>query len=237
MRNYTAGSFNDRSAKALEEACGPQNITLTGVPKDSRFSQVLVAADYKMKRLAMGLEPAPEFLPSILEMAGQKRTRLKKMSPRFWMETSYGPVSVSDDKTVWKLNGQGVCTKTQEDYAKQNGSDAGKSSKLATAWADSMTEKYDQLSKAEPVFRELRNLMDMSVVAAIIARERLLKQVGLNIPAIKGLDTVSIPTWNVPQKVPSQCSFARLSDGLIVTTSGGVTVDSWAVAALSLIHI
>ena len=130
-----------------------------------------------------------------------------------------------------KLNGQGVCTKTQETFAKQNGMQSGKASRLAETWAEAMTKNYEQLSKAEPVFRELRNMMDMSVVAAIIAREKLLQQVGLDLPAINGLDTVSTPAWNVPQTVPTQCSYARISDGLIVTTSGGVTVDSWAVAA------
>lgn len=234
MRNYTVGSFNNNSAKALEDACGPQNITLTGVPKDSRFSQVLVSADYKMKRLAMGLDPAPEFLPNILAMAKRNNSRFNNMSPRFWMETSYDSVSVSDDKTVWKLNGQGVCTKTQEEFANQQQGDKAKKvkpNKLAKKWADTMTEKYDSLAKAEPIFRELRNLMDMSVVAAIVSRERLLQKASLNLPAIKGLDTVSTPNWNVPQTVPTQCSFARMTRSLIVTTSGGVTVDSWAVAA------
>jgi len=52
-------SFNPSMQKKVEQAMGKQDIRLTGVPTDSRFSQVLVAADYKMKRLGMGLEPAP----------------------------------------------------------------------------------------------------------------------------------------------------------------------------------
>jgi len=187
-----------------------------------------------MKRLAMGLDRSPEFLPNVLALAKQNNSRFKNMSPRFWMEASYEPVSVSDDKTVWKLNGQGVCTKTQEDFSNQQQGDKAKKvkpSKLAKQWADTMTEKYDSLSKAEPIFRELRNLMDMSVVAAIVSRENLLQKASLDLPAIKRLDTVSTPNWNVPQTVPTQCSFARLTRSLIVTTSGGVKVDSWAVAA------
>ncbi len=234
MKGMRPSSFTPDAAKALEEACGPQDITLTGVPKDSRFSQVLVAADYKMKRLAMGLEPAPEFLPSILAMAQQKDRPFRKMSPRFWMETSYEPVAVSDDKSVWKLNGQGVCTKTMEEYLNANGRKVEKANKVATKWANDMTENFDKLSEVQPVFRELRNLMDISVVAAIIAREQLLDKVNLQIPTIQGLDTIAVQKFNVPQKVPTQCSYARLTRALMVTTSGGVKINSWSVAANSV---
>ncbi len=39
----------------MREAFGPQLIKLTGVPSDSHFAQTLVAADYQMKRIGMGL--------------------------------------------------------------------------------------------------------------------------------------------------------------------------------------
>ena len=231
MQNYSVRSFNKNSARELEEACGPQKITLTGVPTDSRFSRVLVAADYKMKRLAMGLEESPEFLPSLLAMAQAKNARFNKMTPRFWMEADYEPVAVSEDKTVWKLNGQGVCAKTEEEFMAADGSrKATKPNKFAKKWADEMTENYEKLSATEPVFRELRNMMDLSVVAAIIEGEGLMKSAGLSAPAIKGNDTIAIPKWNVPKTVPTQCSFARMSRSLMVTTSGGVTINSWAVA-------
>ncbi|MEC9147293.1 MAG: DUF1598 domain-containing protein, partial [Planctomycetota bacterium] len=41
------------------QAMGPQEIKLTGVPTNSRYARILVAADYQMKRLAMDLKEAP----------------------------------------------------------------------------------------------------------------------------------------------------------------------------------
>ena len=232
MQQLTFRNFNEAAAAALEQAGGPQQITLTGVPKDSRFSQVLVAADYRMKRLAMGLEESPEFLPNILAMAKAKDSATRKMTPRFWMECHYEPVAVSEDKSIWKLSGNGVRAKTEEEITGKDGTrKSEKPDKLAKKWADTMTKHYEELSKAQPVFRELRNMMDLSVVAAIIAKEKLLQRVDLDLPTIKGWDTISTPTWNVPQTIPTQCSFTRLSRSLMVTTSGGVTVDSWSVAA------
>ena len=231
MKKMTPSSFNAQAAKTLEEACGPQNITLNGVPKDSRFSQILVAADYKMKRLAMGLEATPEFLPSMLAMAQAKDKVLRKMSPRFWMEANYEPLAVNQEKSVWKLSGQGICTKTMEEYLTDNGKKVEKPNKFAKAWAAKMTDTFTDLSKAQPVFRELRNIMDLSVVAAIIARERLFEKVSLDAPAINGHEMVSLPKWNVPKTVPSECSYARVTRGMLVTTSGGVTVNSWSVVS------
>lgn len=225
-------TFNPQLASQAEQVMGPQNITLTGIPKDSRYAQILVSADYKMKRLSMGLDPTPDYLPSLLETAQQRDVRFRKMAPRFWMECNYEPVAVSDDGHVWQLRGQGVKTLTDEQFFDKEGNRQAKGAdnKLARHWAERMTEQFEQLSRDEPVFRELRNLMDLSVVAAIIARNEMAEQVKLDLPAIQGQQLVSTPSWNVPQKVPTQCSFVKLSRSWMVTASGGVEVDSWGVA-------
>ena len=57
------------TAANIEQTLGPQQITFSGVPATSHFARVLVAADYRMKRLAMGFEPSPvRGLPSFLQM-------------------------------------------------------------------------------------------------------------------------------------------------------------------------
>ncbi len=58
------------TASNIEQVLGPQQISFSGVPTTSHFARVLVAADYRMKRLAMGFEPAPvRGLPSFLQMS------------------------------------------------------------------------------------------------------------------------------------------------------------------------
>lgn len=225
-------SFHPDHASKVEEAYGPQTIRLTGVPKNSRFAQILVSADYKMKRLSMGLEKTPDFLPSLLHMAKVKNKGFGQSAPRFWMECNYQPCSVSDDKDVWKLNGTGVKTLTQEMHFDSDGrrSAKGKTNRMAKRWADMMTEKFAQLSKVEPIFRELRNLMDMSVVAAIITKENMMKKSKVDAPSFTSAD-VATPEWNVPAKVPSQCSFVKIAGSTIFTASGGVSVDSFEVAS------
>ena len=214
---------------------GQHKISLTGVPEDSRFSQVLVAADYKMKRLSMGLEKAPiDGLPSFIEMAAAKNAKSMKAAPRFWMECNYEPVAKTTDGSVWQIRGQGVKTLTQESHFDKDGNrkTTEKQNIFAAQWAELMTQKFDELSAAEPAFRELRNVMDLSVIAAIIKGEQLSEKVGLELPAILGLtDVVTTPSWTVPKSVPTQCSFVKLSRSWLVSASGGVQLDSWAVAS------
>lgn len=225
-------TFNSALARQAEEVMGPQEISLTGIPKDSRYARTLVSADFKMKRLSMGLERTPAYMPSLLEMAQAKNSRFKKMAPRFWMECDYQPVAVSKDGKVWQLRGQGVKTLTDEQYFDKDGNKKAKrtANKLAQKWATSMTDNFEQLSKDEPVFRELRNLMDMSVIAAIIRQDNLVGKLNMNLPGILGHEMVSTPSWNIPQQVPTQCSFVKLSNSWMATVSGGVDVDSFAVA-------
>lgn len=226
--------FNPAMQANVEQAMGDQMITLTGVPTDSRFSQVLVAADYKMKRLSMGLEQAPiSNFPSFMEIAQRANAKKVVAAPRFWMECHYEPVAKSADGNIWQIRGQGVKTLTEESRFDRNGkkSQTGKQNRFAKQWADSMTERFDELAKAEPAFRELRNLMDLSVVAAILEREQLTQKMELDIPAIRGLTNAAItPSRSVPKTVPAQCSFVKIAQSWLVSASGGVQLDPWGVA-------
>ena len=59
MENPTQTSNPRQAARQMEQLLGPQRITVTGVPETSHLARVLVAADFRMKRLAMDFEPAP----------------------------------------------------------------------------------------------------------------------------------------------------------------------------------
>lgn len=229
---YEKFQFSPQLVKQVEQAMGEHTITLTGVPKDSRYSQVLVAADHRMKRLAMGLEQSnAQNLPSILEMAKQKNARRMRGAPRMWMECNYESVATDEAESIYELRGQGVKTLTENAMFDEDGKSKvqKKQNKFAEAWADNLTERFEEVSQAEPVFRDLRNLMDLSVIAAIISKNDMLNKMGLKIDAITG-DAVQMPSRPVPSSVPTACSFVNIKGNYVVTASGGVQVDSWAVA-------
>ena len=227
MAQNRVSYINAELKSEIEKACGDQQVTLTGIPRDSHFSRVLLTADYKMKRLAMGLDAQPiRQLPSMMSVIARKKIRAREI-PRMWIECDYEPVAKSSDNNIWKVSGKGIRVQTETELVNSKGEriGTGKKLKVAEDWADSMTKHYDALSEKEPVFRDLRNVMDMSVIAAIISNEDLIRKVGLSLPLIGG--DLATPRYTVPEKIPSQVSVA---DSYAVQVSGGVLLDSWGAA-------
>jgi hypothetical protein len=222
-----SGGFQPEMKGMLEQAMGPQDITLTGLPADSRMAQVLVAADYRMKRIAMGFEPAAvEGIPSVLELA-QQRGKGFQQDPRFWLQCQYDSITRSEDGKVWRIEGPGARALTEN---AATGSGQSKEHPVAVKWAENMTARFADLADADPVFAELQNVMDLAVVAAILRKHDLLITAGVSVPAISGENRqIVLPSRTVPQTVSSQSSFARIGNSWMVTTSGGVQVDSWGV--------
>lgn len=230
MNRSGVRSVNRALATEIEQAYGDQNVTLTGVPRDSHFSRVLLTADYKMKRLAMGIDQSPvRQLPSMLSIIARKRINLKHAAPRMWMECDYQPVAKTSDNNVWQISGKGVRVQTENTMADANGQKTVKKLKVAEDWAKNMTKHYDALSASVPVFRDLRNLMDMSVIAAIIRNEHLISKVGLEMPMIGG--DLTTPSYSVPEKVPSKVTVADST----VQVSGGVLMNSWGAAQNTIV--
>ncbi|MBX3416319.1 MAG: DUF1598 domain-containing protein [Pirellulaceae bacterium] len=232
LQRQITGPVNNAVAANIEATMGPQPVTVTGVPLESRYASVLFRADYRLKQLSMGMTQAPiNKFPSMMEMLANRGGVAATTFPRFWLECNYDAIGRSDDGMSFKLSGQGVKAATEETYYTRDGkvSDqkSAKKNKTAEAWAEMMTERFEELSAADHSFRELRNIMDMSVVAALIAREGLLQKAGVEIPEITQLDSaVTTPVWHNPEYVPSKCVFV----GNLMSVSGGIQVDSWAVA-------
>lgn len=216
---------------ALREAFGPQLVTLTGLPTDSHMAQVLVAADYQMKRHGMGLHPEPiAGLPSYLQLVSRKAP--KQLQSRFWMACDYDPLQHSADRLAWRISGPGIKTLTEQEAIADNGgrTQTGKVDPSAKKWVDGFTSQLDQLSRRETVFGELRNVMDLCVVAALIAGHDLERTSGCSLEVLRGSgDSLPLAQLGSPQVLPPQCSFVKTSNQWVVSASGGVMVDSWSV--------
>ena len=217
--------------RAMKTAFGPQQITVTGVPSTSHYARVLVAADYRMKRLAMKLEPSPvKGLPSYLDLAKRQGA---SSNPRWWLACDYEPIARSEDGLAFEIRGSGVKAFTEDEFVDDGkAKGTGKTSPAAQQWADTFSEKYEELSTAEVIFGELRNIMDVSVVAALIEHHRLADKAGLSVPLFyEQQSDLAVQSWNAPKTVAPQCSFLKTRKGWMVTASGGVQVESWQVAS------
>jgi hypothetical protein len=225
--------LNEALLSRCEEALGPQQITITGVPVTSHFAHVLVAADFLMKRLGMDFEPAPiDGLPSYLDLlTARAAPRPKSAMPRWWMAPHYEPLLKDAAGLAWQLRGAGVQTLTEDGYLSAGGSvvNAGREDPLAKKWADSMTTHYPALAKALPVFAQLRNCMDLAVVAALVVKEDLPRKAGCDLSLLLDERRIAVAEYPVAKTVESRGSLVRKGRDWIISLSGGVQVDSWSV--------
>jgi hypothetical protein len=225
-------TFNASIPAGIERAMGYQEITVSGVPDTSHFARVLVAADYKMKRIGMKLEAAPvKGLVSFIDLAP---ARLDNMMPRWWMACNYEPIGKSDDGLAWELRGTGVKVMTEDefvDYSNGKATGTGKTSPAAQKWCEQFTSKYDELAAKEAVFGDLRNIMDMCVVAALVKKEGLQAKAQCELPELTSAKgKVVLESLPAPKKVATQSSALKRGTNWIITASGGVAIDSWQAA-------
>jgi len=226
---HTAGEDPRPVMHAIEESLGPQTITVAGVPESSHFAAVLVAADYRMKRLAMGFDESPiAGLPSFLQMLKGSSKIAKTMLPRWWLAPRYDSLLASPDGLAWQLRGASVEAMTEEEALSAGGErhKAAHTNSLAKKWADNMTARYDALSAKEAVFGQLRNCIDLAVVAALIAKEQLPEKCGWSMPLLLSddLDVESLPA---ARQVDSRASVLRRGNGWVISASGGVQMHPW----------
>jgi hypothetical protein len=212
---------------SIEQLLGPQTITLRGVPPTSHFARVLVSADYRMKRLGMNFEPAPVAgLPSYIQMIKAGPRGMQNMTPRWWLVPRYDPVLADADGLAWELRGGSVKALTEETFFGAGGaqSQPGRTNPVAQRWADNMTAKYDELSLKDPIFGELRNCMDLAIVAALVVKERLAEKAGQKLPLLLDSRQLPVDEFDAPKKTDTRASFVKKGSNWIISASGGVEI-------------
>ena len=228
VQRLKSSSDPRQAAAALENALGPQVISVEGIPANSHFAGVLVAADYRMKQIGMGLTPSPvRSLPSFIDMMRSTR-RAANMMPRWWLEPDYGTILGDEDGLAWEITEAGVKTMTENDLFTSDGGrqQTGKSDPVSRKWAETMTSCYADLSVAEPVFGQLQGCMDLAVAATLIARKGLLGKAQCDLPMlVKEHGTAEMAA---PRFVASKASAVRKNQGWVIAC-GGVQLNPWAI--------
>jgi hypothetical protein len=222
----TAGNRGS-TAMGIEKALGRQTVTFTGVPATSHFASVLVAADYRMKRMAMKFEKAPvNGMPSFLDMFKSTELGMSNIMQRWWLEPKYEAVLRSPDGLAWEFSGGSVKCMTEEDFNAVNGQreHSGHANEVAQHWADNMTSHYSELAVAAPVFGELQNCMQLALVGALIAHERMIDKAGCNLPALTQAETFKTAELPAPTQVDSKVSTVKQGTNWVFSASGGVMI-------------
>jgi len=168
-------------------------------------------------------------LPSYLAMVKPSK---RMLTPRFWLEPKYEALLCDAQGLAFELSGATVKALTEEDYFSTLGTvqHSGKASPAAQHWADMMTDKYSELAVADPIFGQLQNCMELAVVGALIVKGNLPQKAGYDMPTLMNSPELKADVFNAPKQVPSVASVLNRGKGHVISVSGGVAINSWAIA-------
>jgi hypothetical protein len=249
-----AQEVNDRWAKKggikstlqredfLEEiraGLGKQDIVVYGINPQTRAARVLVEADYRMKLVGMGLEEGTLGVKSYLKALDPKRDDLNNLSVlRWWFTLNYDALRATEARDGFELRGPGVKVLSENEMLSAEGDriHTGKSSTANSEFAASFTKQFEILAAKYPIYAELRNVFDLSLVAAVVRSHELPEKVNWHLTHF-GPDGTYEPEMDfAPTKVDSVINH-RIIDGkhLVAGVSGGVTVDARPLATVAAV--
>ncbi len=215
-----------QTAARIENALGPQQVTIGGIPATTHFARIMLAADFRMKRLAMHFDEAPVAgLPSFMQLAKASGRGLNNMLPRWWLAPQAEPLLADPNGLAWELREIGVQCMTETDFLDEAGErqqGAGQANQAANRWAQLFTEKYPELALKDTVFGQLRNLVELSVAAAILDRHQLFQQANLKVPYLLGEQ--ALDKYDAPTQIHSQASLLKKGRRWLISASGGVEI-------------
>lgn len=225
-------------ALGMQRAMGMQAVRVFGVSADSPFALGLVAADVKLKRIAMGHESTGVAeVPSYLALAGRSRVAPRGLlQNRFWFVAHYDAIRTSKDGRAFELVGGGLWLLAGPPGEARDAKALAAPGSSAGRFTGAFNEHVDELISKHTEFAGLQNRIALAVVAELAVRPHLDNAVAEQpkqgereawIPE-RLIDPrrTSVASITVPKFVPSLAGVQRARGGrALVHVSGGVSVD------------
>ena len=209
----------------LAKILGPQTIRVWGVPPDSHFAQAMVEADIQMKYIALGRQanrvPGLRSHLSLLKPQGNSMQR-------WWATPLYEAIYTTEDRLAFQLAGQRVQILAQEELHGPGGQriDAAVTRVTTKQFAKIFTAKFSQLADRSPIFAELQNLIDLSILAALFRKEDLPRRVGWDMKFFLSPERANLARGAVPKQIRSIYNTRNVRGRLILgLVSGGVVLS------------
>jgi len=213
---------------SLHRCMGWQTVRIDGVSPKTNFARVLVEADYRMKLIGIGLETPPVRMVNFVDRANSSSISRNAMF-RFFFVPDYQCLRVSDNNQAMELVGDGVKLMSEDEMVAAGGSrqaSTHKANAASQAFVLSFTKKYPELAARSPVYAELRNVIDLAVVAAFIQQQDYYGKAGWTMPLLGSEKDFAVEVLNAPKAV--ECVVAAIWKGnrLMTPIAGGVQINA-----------
>jgi hypothetical protein len=212
-------------ATAYANAIGKHVVSVKGVSPKTHFAQVLVEADYRMKLIGIGLEVPAVTIKSWAERANPRAAGAMQ---RWYFTPNYEGVIVSEDENAMQLVGDGVKLIGEQEKVTADGGrvSAGQKNLASEGFTKEFTKKYPQLAEKTPVFAELKNLVDMSIVAAFIQEMDYYGKADWNLGIFGDEQKLSVETYAAPKMVDAAVNVFWKGSALMSPIGGGVNIQA-----------
>jgi hypothetical protein len=208
VRKYARSTRQERM-DALAKALGPQEVRVFGTAPDTRLALICVAADYKLKRFGLGLDKSPT-VP-----IGHAVDNTRSAANKFWFEASYEPLLVSKDGNAYQVRGNRLAV-----GAGMFDFDPRGATEKAKAWAQKFSKEMPAMAVAVPMFADLQNIADLSLLSNLIRADRLDERAGWDNGWVH--DERAFPVTKVPSPKTADTLVAAQSGSL---AAGGVVLS------------
>lgn len=209
----------------LRDRLGLQVVSVGGVPATTHFAQVLVEADYRMKLIGIGLEKPPVRLKSYVARANPAAVARNAMQ-RWYFMPDYECLRVSEDGLAMEVVGEGVKLVGEDEFVGRDGTrkSVGRSNRASNAFTATFTKMFPKLAEQSPVYAQLRNCIDLAVVAAFIQDRDLYGEVDWNMSLLGSEADFPVETYNAPQQVATAVNSMWKGNTLMTPIGGGVEI-------------
>jgi len=217
-------------ANKIAKILGPQDITVSGVPADSRVARVLVEADYRMKLIGLGKLKSNTTVPSYFDLLAKDSSLAGGSldALRWWMTLQCEAVIHSPERTVFEIRGTSVKCLSENQFLTASGEriSTGKAESINQKFAENFTANYDSLAKQDPVFADLKGIFDLALVAALIQNDHLDQKIEWDRGVFAANGTYKPARYSSPRQTDSVINH-RVYHGsdVVLQVAGGVRAD------------
>jgi hypothetical protein len=215
----------DEIVGGMREALGTQVVSVQGVSPATHFAQVMVEADYRMKLIGIGLEPAPVKMKSWIELASAGAVAANALQ-RWYFVPDYQRVRIAEDDLGIELVGEGIKLCGADEVVLPNGQRLGadRADKASQTFTETFTRSYGQIAARSPVYAQLRCLVDLAVAAAFLQEHDGYGKAGWGAETLRDEKRYPIETLSAPREAETAINAVWRGNRLLTPIGGGVTM-------------
>ena len=213
-----------RIVNGMRTSLGMQDVRIGGISANTHFGQILLECDYRMKLIGIGMERPPVKMASYVDRA--KPSSSKNALQRWYFVPQDNCARVAADGLGLELVGDVVKLVSENEVVAGDGgrSASGRRNKASELFCRAFTRKYADIAVRLPVFAEMRNVIDLAIVAAFVNQQDFYAQADWRAETFNDERTLPVETYKTPVHVESVCTAVIKGNRLYTPVGGGVTI-------------